>query len=441
MTSPHTHQSQPAPPVSFKEALKFWVKLGFINFGGPAGQIAIMHQEVVEKRRWIDESQFLRALNFCMLLPGPEAQQLATYIGWRLHGVPGGIAAGAFFVIPSIFIMLLLSWLAVAHIQIPMVAGAFYGIQAVVVAVVAEAVLRIGSKALYHRLLYGFAAAAFIAIFFFKVPFPFIVAGAAAGGLFFQWLFPRHFCRKEVHPSSGECRVDSYHATNSSVGSPSWLYAGKVVLICALLWGMVVGGVWAWRGSEEVLTQIAVFFTKAAFITFGGAYAVLSYITDFAVSRGWITPQQMLIGLGLAESTPGPLIMVTQYVGFVGAWNLHGDLSPLNSAILGALLTTYVTFLPCFLFIFAGAPLIELLAGNQRLEAAFTGVTAAVVGVILNLAVWFGINVVLTQEGRPDYFALGAILISFVLLKKFRLPIHYLVLLGAGAGMVRQWLL
>lgn len=285
------------PTASFKDALRFWAKLGFISFGGPAGQIAIMHQEVVERRHWVGENQFLRALNFCMLLPGPEAQQLATYIGWRMHGLFGGIAAGALFVIPSIFVMLLLSYLAVAHIDIPMVAAAFYGIQPVVVAVVVEAVLRIGKKALQHTVLYGFAAAAFIAIFFLKLPFPYIVAGSAIGGLLMQRRLPRVFCKGTFDEQTRECRIDEDEQLPSRA-APSIGHVLRVLIVCLVLWGVVVGGVGIWRGLDDVLGHIALFFTKAAFVTFGGAYAVLAYITDFAVGNGWLTTEQMLIGPG-----------------------------------------------------------------------------------------------------------------------------------------------
>ncbi|MGA6927369.1 MAG: chromate efflux transporter [Desulfosarcina sp.] len=420
--------------ASFKEALKFWTKLGFISFGGPAGQIAIMHQEVVEKRQWIGENPFLRALNFCMLLPGPEAQQLATYIGWRLHGVWGGIAAGSLFVIPSIFVMLLLSYLAVAHIDIPAVAAAFYGIQPVVVAVVVEAVLRIGKKALKYRVLYAFAALAFVGIYFFRVPFPYIVSGAALGGLLLQRQLPQVFCKGQFDPQTRECRIEE-EPDNGRRVRPSFVHVVRVFLVCFALWALVVGGVWMWRGSSGTLTQLGLFFTKAAFVTFGGAYAVLSYITDVAVSSGWLSTQQMLIGLGLAESTPGPLIMVTQYAGFLAAWNLPGGLDPLMAGIVGALLATYVTFLPCFFFIFAGAPFIEAMAGNQRIQAALTGVTAAVVGVVLNLAVWFG-HKVLLPNGDIDLFATVSAVASLVLLQKFHFPIHYLVPIGAVAGVI-----
>jgi len=421
--------------IPFRDALKFWIKLGFISFGGPAGQIAIMHQEVVERRKWIGENPFLRALNFCMLLPGPEAQQLATYIGWRLHGTLGGIAAGSLFVIPSIFVILLLSYLAVAHIDIPAVAAAFYGIQPVVVAVVIEAVLRIGKKALKHSMLYAFAALAFVAIFFFKIPFPYIVAAAALGGLLMQRRLPQVFCKGSFDAQTRECRIETETATGQNSARPSFSHVLRVFLICLVLWAIVVGPIWIWRGYSDTLTQIGLFFTKAAFITFGGAYAVLSYITEVAVSNGWLSTQQMLIGLGLAESTPGPLIMVTQYAGFLAAWNLPGGLNPLAAGIIGALLTTYVTFLPCFFFIFAGAPFIEAMAGNQRLQAALTGVTAAVVGVVLNLAVWFGYKVILPSNG-VDLFALISAVISLLLLQKFHLPIHYLVLLGAAVGVI-----
>jgi chromate transporter len=369
-----------------------------------------------------------------MLLPGPEAQQLATYIGWRLHGLWGGIAAGSLFVIPSIFVMLLLSYLAVAHIDIPAVAAAFYGIQPVVVAVVIEAVLRIGKKALKHRVLYGFAALAFVAIFFLKVPFPYVVAAAALGGLLMQTRLPQVFCKGQFDAQTRECRIEVEPDRAGRV-KPSLGHVVRVFVVCFVLWAVVVGGIWIWRGDGDTLTQLGLFFTKAAFVTFGGAYAVLSYITDVAVSNGWLSTQQMLIGLGLAESTPGPLIMVTQYAGFLAAWNLPGGLSPLLAGTLGALVTTYVTFLPCFFFIFAGAPFIEAMAGNQRLQAALTGVTAAVVGVVLNLAVWFGLKVIV-PDGGVDIFAIVSAVVSLILLQKWHFPIQYLVPIGAVAGVI-----
>ena len=352
-----------------------------------------------------------------------------------MHGLGGGIVAGSLFVIPSIFVMLLLSYLAVAHIDVPAVAAAFYGIQPVVVAVVVAAVLRIGKKALRHRVLYMFAALAFIAIFLLKIPFPAIVAAAAIGGMLLQRRLPEVFCKGQFDRETRECRIEEEQDGAAARVRPSLAHVIRVFLVCLVLWGIVAGGLWIWQGRDDTLTQLGLFFTQAAFVTFGGAYAVLSYITDMAVSSGWLTTPQMMIGLGLAESTPGPLIMVTQYVGFLAAWNLPGGLAPLTAGVVGALVTTYVTFLPCFFFIFAGAPFIEAMAGNQRLQAALTGVTAAVVGVVLNLAVWFGYKVV-RPDGGIDFFAAASAVISLVLLQKFHLPIHFLVPLGAAAGMV-----
>jgi chromate transporter len=331
--------------------------------------------------------------------------------------------------------MLLLSYLAVAHIDIPAVAAAFYGIQPVVVAVVIEAVLRIGKKALNHRVLYAFAAAAFVAIYGFKVPFPYIVFAAALGGLLMQRRLPEAFCKGQFDEQTRECRIEEESSAAQNNTRPSFAHVLRVALVCLGLWAVVLGGIWMWRGADDTLTQIALFFTKAAFVTFGGAYAVLSYIADVGVSNGWLSMEQMLIGLGLAESTPGPLIMVTQYVGFLGAWNLPGGLSPLTAGIYGALITTYVTFLPCFFFIFAGAPFIEAMAGNQRLQAALTGVTAAVVGVILNLAVWFGYKVMVPNDAI-DGFGIVAAVVSLVALQRFHFPIQYLVPLGALAGVI-----
>ena len=430
----------PSSSVPFKDALKFWTKLGFISFGGPAGQIAVMHQEVVDRRGWISENQFLRSLNFCMLLPGPEAQQLATYIGWRLNGTLGGIAAGLLFVIPSVFLILFLSWLAMAHIQVPAVAAAFWGIQPVVVAVVVEAVIRIGKKALNHGLLYAIAAAAFAGVFFLGIPFPYIVAGAALAGLLLQYPFPGVFCKGDFHPESRECILPGEDEGQSPSPRPGLTHILKIFGICFLLWALVVGSLFLWLGPDDTLSRMALFFTKAAFVTFGGAYAVLSYIADVGVTSGWLTAQQMLTGLGLAESTPGPLIMVTQFVGFVGAWNLPGNLTPLTAAIIGALVTTYVTFLPCFFFIFSGAPYIEAMAGNQKLQAALTGVTASVVGVVLNLALWFGHKVILPPGEALDLFALGLAGISLVLLQKYHFPVHFMVPLGALAGIVWRFI-
>ena len=425
-------------PVGFGEAFWFWVKLGFINFGGPAGQIAIMHRELVEKKRWISEGQYLRTLNFCMFLPGPEAQQVATYIGWRLHGTLGGIVAGSFFVIPSIFVLWLLSYLAAAHSDVPAISGLLYGVQPVVIAIVVEAVLRIGKRTLNHSLLVGFAILAFVALYVFSIPFPLVVIAAAVGGLLLSRAVPEAF-RGGGHGSSeeeGETALD--HASTN--GRPSAQRNLKLLGIFLVLWAVPVGALWLWQGGEDVLVKEALFFTGAAFVTFGGAYAVLSYISDVAVTQyGWLTADQMVQGLGLAESTPGPLIMVTQYVGFLGAWNDPGAFSPLLYATLGAAITTYATFLPCFLFIFLLAPYIELLSNNRRLRAILVGVTAAIVGVVANLAVFFATKVLFPDGfsiARLDVFALVVAIVSFAVLQRFKPPIYLLVPVGAVLGML-----
>jgi chromate transporter len=424
-------------PVGFWEAFRFWVKLGFINFGGPAGQIAIMHRELVERKRWVSESQYLRSLNFCMLLPGPEAQQVATYIGWRLHGTAGGIVAGSFFVIPSIFVLWLLSYLAVAHSDVPAITGLLYGIQPVVIAIVVEAVMRIARRALNHYLLVGFSIAAFVALYFLSIPFPLVVLSAGLGGLLLSRVVPEAF-ERGGHGTSEE--EESAVDRVESGGRPSMLRNLRLLGTFLVLWAVPVGAVWIWRGGEDVLYREALFFTGAAFVTFGGAYAVLSYISEIAVNHyGWLTADQMVQGLGLAESTPGPLIMVTQYVGFIGAWNDPGPFAPLLYGTLGALITTYATFLPCFLFIFLLAPYIELLANNQRLKAVLAGVTAAVVGVIANLAVFFATQI-LFPDGVSirglDVFALVVAVASFVVLQRFKVPIYLMIPVGAIVGMV-----
>jgi chromate transporter len=430
-------------PVGFLEAFWFWVKLGFINFGGPAGQIAIMHRELVDNKRWVTEQQYLRTLNFCMLLPGPEAQQVATYIGWRLHGTLGGIVAGSFFVIPSIFVLLLLSYLAVAHSDVPAINGLLYGVQPVVIAIVVEAVIRIGRRTLNHAVLVAFAVLAFVALYFFSVPFPLVVLAAAIGGLLLSRPVPDAFRGGGGHGSSEE--EESAVDRAGSNGRPSMLRNLRLLATFLVLWAVPVGAIWIWRGGEDVLVREALFFTGAAFLTFGGAYSVLSYVADVAVNGyGWLTADQMVQGLGLAESTPGPLIMVTQYVGFIGAWNDPGPFSPLLYGTLGALITTYATFLPCFLFIFLLAPYIELLANDRRLRAILIGVTAAVVGVIANLAVYFATQVLFPDGysvGGLDVFALVVAVVSFVVLQRFKVPIYLLVPVGALVGMAWTLLL
>ncbi|HEV8384082.1 MAG TPA: chromate efflux transporter [Candidatus Acidoferrales bacterium] len=422
------------PRVSFPEAFRFWLKLGFINFGGPAGQIAIMHRELVERKKWIGEEQFLRALNFCMFLPGPEAQQLAIYVGSRLNGTPGGIAAGALFVTPSIFVMLLLSWLAVTRGDLPVIRGLFYGIQCVVIAIVAEAVLRIGRRALHHRALLAFPAGAFVALYVFKIHFPWVVLAAGLAGFLLERRWPEIF-RPRRHAASAEELLPGEISPEAPAAYPPFSRAVKIAALFLVLWGVPFAALYVWRGGADTLVSIWLFFTKAAFVTFGGAYAVLSYIADVAVNHfHWLNAHQMVEGLGLAETTPGPLIMVTQYVGFLGAWNFHGAHGPLANAILGALITTYVTFLPCFFFIFVGSPYIEALASNRRLQAALAGITAAIVGVILNLAVFFA-GKVFFATGSLDYFAVMLAAVSFILLLRFKVPMYVLVPAAALAGL------
>jgi len=425
-------------PVGFWEAFWFWVKLGFINFGGPAGQIAIMHRELVERKRWVSERQYLRTLNFCMLLPGPEAQQVATYIGWRLHGTLGGVVAGSFFVIPSIFVLLLLSYLAVAHSDVPAIRGLLYGVQPVVIAIVVEAVLRIGKRTLNHPVLVGFAVLAFVALYFLSVPFPLVVLVAAIAGL----LLSRTSFAADAFRGGGHGSSEEEESAVDRAGSrvrPSMLRNLKLLGIFLVLWAAPLGALYLWRGGEDVLVKEALFFTGAAFLTFGGAYSVLSYVADVAVNHyGWLTAGQMVQGLGLAESTPGPLIMVTQYVGFIGAWNDPGPFAPLLYGTLGALITTYATFLPCFLFIFFLAPYIELLANDRRLRAILIGVTAAVVGVVANLAVYFATHVLFPDGfslARLDVFALVVAIVSFVVLQRYKVPIYLMVPVGAVLGM------
>ncbi len=423
-------KNTPTRPL-FWEAFRYWVRLGFINFGGPAGQIAIMHKDLVDRRRWISERDFLRALNFCMILPGPEAQQLATYIGWRLHGIWGGLMAGLWFILPSVFILLVLSWLLAAHRDITLVSGLLYGVQPVVVAIVAEAVIRVGRRTLHHGVLLLFAAGAFIAIYFLRIPFPFIVLTAGALGLVLVRWWPEVF-RPRGHGASSE------EPPGSSVTHfPPLIRLAKLAAIFVALWTAPFALLVAWEGLESVYAQVALFFTGAAFVTFGGAYAVLSYIADAAVKvYGWLAPEQMVHGLALAESTPGPLIMVTQYVGFMGGWRFHGGMDPFWSGALAAGITTYVTFLPCFLFIFAGAPYIEALAENRRVQGALVGVTAAIVGVILNLGVFFGSHVLFTPARQPDPFAITLAVVSFAALQRLRWEIHTVVISGALVGLL-----
>jgi chromate transporter len=389
-----------APPsVSFREALRFWLKLGFISFGGPAGQIAIMHQELVERKRWISEKRFLHALNYCMVLPGPEAQQLATYIGWLMHRTRGGIVAGGLFVLPSLFILIALSWIYIAFGNTTLVAGLFYGIKPAVTAIVLQAAHRIGTRALKGMVPWAIAAAALIAIFFFDAPFPAIVIAAGLVGALHGRMAPDKYKSGGGHGATdktyGAAVIDDTTPTPAHARF-AWNRLAMVVVAGVLLWIVPMGVLTAVWGWEHALTQMGWFFTKAAFLTFGGAYAVLPYVYQGAVEHfGWLTPAQMIDGLALGETTPGPLIMVVAFVGFVGGYvkALFGPEQMFLAGAAAACVVTWFTFLPSFLFILAGGPLVESTHGNIRFTAPLAAITAAVVGVIVNLALFFGYHV------------------------------------------------
>lgn len=432
-------QDLPKPEaISLREAFLFWLKLGFISFGGPAGQISIMHQELVERRRWISERRFLHALNYCMLLPGPEAQQLATYIGWLMHRTWGGLIAGALFVLPSLFILIALSWVYIAFGEVPVVAGLFYGIKPAVTAIVVQAAHRIGSRALKNNWLWGIAAASFTAIFVFNVPFPLIVLGAAIIGYFGGRLAPERFRtggHSATKKSFGPAFIDDDTPPPEHARFSSFKLL-RLLLVGAALWVLPMGILTALFGWEGTLTQMAWFFTKAALLTFGGAYAVLPYVYQGAVGHyGWLTPTQMIDGLALGETTPGPLIMVVAFVGFVGAYvqQVFGPDHVFLAGALAATLVTWFTFLPSFLFILAGGPLVESTHNELRLTAPLTAITAAVVGVILNLACFFGYHVLWPNgfSGQLDWpSALIAIAAAIALFRFKRGVIE--VLMGCG---------
>jgi chromate transporter len=427
---------------SFREAFLFWVKLGFISFGGPTGQIAIMHQELVENRKWISEARFLHALNYCMLLPGPEAQQLATYVGWLLHRTWGGIVAGAMFVLPSVFILWTLSSVYVVFGKVSWVAAMFYGLKPAVLAIVASAVIRLGTKALKNSVMWLIAALAFVCIFFLKLPFPIIIAAAAVSGLIGGKLWPAKFLVLKPNGGKADSSVIADDAKSPEHAQPSLLRAVKVSAICLALWWTPVVLLGAWLGSNHAVFREGIFFSKAAMVTFGGAYAVLPYVSQQAVEHfGWLTAGQMLDGLGLAETTPGPLIMVLQFVGFLGGWQHPGQLSPLVAGTLGAFITTWTTFVPCFLWIFVGAPHIEQLRGNVKLTAALSAVTAAVVGVVLNLAVWFGLHVLFPAPAQIDWFSLAVSALAFAGMLKWKWDILPVVIGGALLGLIYKMLL
>jgi chromate transporter len=405
--------------ISFGEAARVWARIAALSFGGPAGQIAVMHRILVEEKRWIGERRFLHALNYCMLLPGPEAQQLAVYIGWLLHRTAGGVLAGTLFILPGLVSIMALSWLYAAFGKVGIVVALFLGLKAAVLAIVLEALVRIGRRALRNRFMLAIAVTAFVAIFALDVPFPFIILGAGLIGYIGGRMGAQALLSVAGH---GKTDSGALAEPESALGeaapahaAPSLRWSLQVSVVCLALWLTPVIALWLLLGAHHVFTEIAVFFSKMAVVTFGGAYAVLAYVAQQAVeSYRWLAPGEMLDGLGMAETTPGPLIMVLQFVGFMGAFRNAGALSPMLAGTLGGILTTWVTFVPCFLWIFLGAPYVERLRGNRALSAALAAITAAVVGVILNLAVWFALHVLFAEV---DEIRLGVMSIDLPVLE------------------------
>jgi chromate transporter len=399
--------------VSFSQSFRVWARIGLLGFGGPAGQIALMHRELVEQRRWISEPRFLHALNYCMLLPGPEAHQLAIYLGWLLHRTWGGIVAGVLFVLPGALVLAVLSWVYVRFGEVPAVAAVFFGLKAAILAIVVDAVLRIARRALGSRILVAIAVLAFVAIALLRVPFPWIVLGAAVIGYAVHRLRPAWLPAAPAPAADGDARyaVDRLLSTgDASHTRPQWRRAVLTACAGALAWLAPLALAFHVLGSDHVIVREGVFFSQAAVVTFGGAYAVLAYVGQRAVEDfAWLQPGEMVDGLALAETTPGPLILVLQFVGFLAAYRFPGGLNPMLAAVLGAAMTAWVTFVPSFLFIFAGAPYVESLRGNAALHAALRAVTAAIVGVILNLALWFALH---TLFGRLTPLHAGPIIVE-----------------------------
>jgi len=393
------------PPVPLSEAARTWARVAALSFGGPAGQIAVMHRILVEEKRWIGERRFLHALNYCMLLPGPEAQQLTIYIGWLMNGLAGGLIAGTLFVLPGFLALMALSIVYALYGQVGPVAGLFFGLKAAVLAIVIQAVARVASRSLKHPALWAVAAAAFLALALFQVPFPLVILTAGLIGFVGARSGLKAFQGAGGH---GSGQLDKWPDSQSLLGEtlpaharPNWLWATRVSAVTLVLWLGPTLAIGLALGWDHPFAQIATFFSKMAVVTFGGAYAVLAYVAQEAVTTfGWLRPGEMLDGLGMAETTPGPLIIVTQFVGFMAAYRQPGALPPLLAGTLGGMLTTWVTFTPCFLWIFFGAPFVESLRQAKALNGALTAITAAVVGVILNLAVWFGLHV-LFRETTP----------------------------------------
>ncbi len=429
----------PNPEISFREAVAVWWRIGILSFGGPAGQIALMHRIIVDEKRWLDEPSFLQTLNYCMLLPGPEAQQLATYVGWLLHGVRGGLVAGLLFILPGAVAILLLSWLYVLLGNVTLVEGLFFGLKAAVMAIVLQALIRIASRALTGMLAPVLAIGGFAALFAFNLPFPVVVLGAGLIGYVGARWFP-----------SADAGADL--PSPDVVVRPGTRRAAVAV---AALWALTLVALWSLLGGDHVYTQLGQFFSKMAVVTFGGAYAVLAYVAQQGVEYyGWLQPGEMLDGLGLAETTPGPLILVTQFVGFLAGFRDAGVPESLLYGTLGALLVTWVTFLPCFLWIFAGAPYVEKLRGHRALSAALAAITATVVGVIANLALWFGLNAMFESRSRittwgldmlvPDLASLDlamAALVAIAMFLVFRLRLGIFSLLGCMSLLGMAWTL
>jgi chromate transporter len=423
-------------PITIRKSFRYWLKLGFISFGGPTGQIAMMHKDLVEQKQWIAEDHFLQALNFCMLLPGPEAQQLATYIGWLLNGRWGGVVAGGLFVLPSIFVLWLFAWLYASLGTVPSVAALFYGLKPAVVAVVLEAVLRIGKKTLKTGFLYSLAAAAFVGIYFFNIPFPIIVLSAGLIGYFSGTFAPGLFPQTAGSPSSSS--PDSLVAEKAAEGkSRGWQRFVKVLAAFIVLWSLPIVLIGLWRGWNDTFIDIGILFSKAAVVTFGGAYAVLGYIGQQAVSHyQWIMPEQMMDGLGLAETTPGPLIMVNQFVGYLAGYYHARGLSPALGGAIGGLLTTWVTFIPSFMMIFLLAPYIETLRKNKKLGTGLSAITAAVVGVVLNLAVIFTSHTLVPDAGGFDGYALATSIVAFVGMQRLKWGMVPVIIGSAMTGLL-----
>ncbi len=429
------------PHVKFRDALLVWVKVGLMSFGGPTGQIALMHTELVEKRKWVSEESFLRALNYCMLLPGPEAQQLSVYVGWLLHRTLGGIMAGTLFVLPGAALMFAVSWIYAVFGNVPFIEAIFHGLKAAVVAIVAAAFIRIGKKALKNPVMWLLAALAFAAIRFLGAPFPLIIASAALIGIIGAKFWRKQFLVLNSAPTTTPTASPPHHST-----TPTLRRTLTVAAVCLILWWLPVLSVGVFLGTDSVPFKQGLFFSKVAVVTFGGAYAVLPYVAQQAVEHHqWLSAGEMMDGLGLAETTPGPLILVLEFVGFLGGWHHAGGLSPIVAATLGALITTWVIFLPSFLFIFLGAPFIERWRGNEWLAGALSAITAAVVGVILNLAVWFGLHTLFPNPDAAqwfdavDWFALTLAAVAFVGLWKWKWDVVPVVLVSGALGLAHHF--